>query len=221
MQNHDDNDRGEMVRSAREKRGWTQAELARRVGGKQQTIGKIEKGDVKHSSLFPGIARELGIEPQKLMPELATGRSEAPLLPDTDIYRIGRQDFPVHTSAEGGPGEIVVSSDPVAWVVRPTPLVGVTRSYGIIIVGESMVPEFRPGDTALINPHLPPERGATFVFYRERDGEVRATIKHLVRWTEAVWHLQQWNPPKGQKADFTLPRAEWNKAHRVVGKYSK
>jgi len=221
MQNQDDTAAGEMVREARERKGWTQADLAKRVGGRQQTIGKIEKGLVRYSRLFPGIARELGIEPEKLMPELATQNSHEQLIPEPEVFRKGHQDFPVHASAEGGLGEIIVSSDPVAWVIRPTPLVGVTRSYGIIVVGESMVPEFWPGDTALINPHLPPERGATFVFYGERDGEVRATVKHLLRWSETVWHLRQWNPPKGQKTDFTLPRSEWTKAHRVVGKYSK
>jgi hypothetical protein len=50
---------------------------------------------------------------------------------------------------------------------------------------------------------------------------VRATIKHLIRWTESVWHLRQWNPARGENQDFTLSRREWPKCHRVVGKYSK
>lgn len=53
----------------------------------------------------------------------------------------------------------------------------------------------------------------------ETEGEFRASIKRLVRWTEREWHLHQFNPPAGQKAEFTLPRKGWPKALRVVGKY--
>jgi len=212
---------GGIIRTAREDRGWTQADLANRVGTKQQTIEKIEQGKIKYSSYFPRIALELSLDIVKLIPDLATKSTPPALIPESDL-RSGHRDFPVHAAAQGGRGELIVSADPVSWVMRPTPLVGVTRAYGVIVVGDSMVPEFWPGDTALINPHLPPERGETYVFYSENGGgEVRATIKHLIRWTETSWHLRQWNPPDGQKADFTLPRREWPRSHRVVGKYSK
>ena len=195
----------------------TQAQLATAIGTNQQTIGKIEKGLIKHSRVMRRIALELSLDPEKLEPEYGTKHDVPSLIADN---RAGR-DFPVHAAVEGGPGELIVSSDPVSWVMRPTPLIGVSRSYGVIVVGESMVPEFWPGDTALINPHLPPERGATFVFFAEGDDGVRATIKHLVRWSEGLWHVRQWNPPKGQKEDFTLSRSEWSRCHRVVGRYAK
>jgi hypothetical protein len=62
-------------------------------------------------------------------------------------------------------------------------------------------------------------REETFIFYREAEGETRSTIKHLLRWTDTAWYVAQWNPPKGQKSEFTLPRKEWSKIHRVVGRY--
>lgn len=220
MQDQQDTAAGEIIRTAREARGMTQAELASKVATKQQTIDKIEKGTIKHSRLFPRIALELRLDIGKLVPDLATKVQPDGLSQGPD-FRSNTRDFPVHASAMGGPGEIIVSADPVSWVMRPTPLIGVSKSYGIIVVGESMIPEFWPGDTALINPHLPPERGATFVFYAEAEGEVRATIKHLLRWSERVWHVRQWNPSKGRGMEFTLSRSEWGKCHRVVGKYSK
>jgi transcriptional regulator with XRE-family HTH domain len=220
MKNHHDEASGEIIRRAREGRGWTQQDLAEKVGTKQQTIEKIELGKTKHSRFLVKIALELGLEPGTLIPDLVTKSGPPALIPEADI-RSNQRDFPVHAAAQGGRGELIVSADPVSWVLRPTPLVGVSRAYGIIVVGESMVPEFWPGDTALINPHLPPTRHETFVFYSEDHGDVRATIKHLIKWTDTVWHLKQWNPEHGEKHDFTLSRAEWPKCHRVVGKYSK
>ncbi len=210
---------GALIRAAREGLKWTQTDLARRIGTKQQTIEKIELGKVKHTRLFPKLAAELGLDPRKLMPDLVSNTlGGSDVIPESDL-RSETRDFPVHAATQGGAGELIMSSDPVSWILRPVPLLGVSRAYGIIVVGESMVPEFRPGDTALVHPHLPPERYETFVFYAEGEGDVRCTIKHLIRWTETTWHVRQWNPAKGQKADFQLPRKEWGRCHMVVGRY--
>jgi transcriptional regulator with XRE-family HTH domain len=50
-----------MIKGAREAKGLSQPQLAKRVGTKQQTIDKIETGKIKHSSFLPAIAVELGI----------------------------------------------------------------------------------------------------------------------------------------------------------------
>jgi len=138
-----------------------------------------------------------------------------------EAVELGRQDLPVYASVEGGAGIIVVTSDPVDYVRRPAPLANVREGYGIIVVGESMVPAFEPGDTVLIHPHLPPAPDTDVVLTREVDGEIRITVKRLLRVTSTHWHLRQWNPPGGLKADFSLLRSEWQKCHRVVGKYSR
>jgi phage repressor protein C with HTH and peptisase S24 domain len=159
----------------------------------------------------------LEIDPKRLIPDLAPS---ATLIPEREV-RGQVEDLPVHVATEGGPGEIIVSTDPIAWVLRPAPLASVTGAYGIIVVGESMIPEFEPGDIALVNPHLPAVGGHTYVFYAEGDGETRATIKRLLRASNGLWHVKQWNPARGQKAEFTLSRKEWGKAHRVVSKNYK
>jgi len=91
----------------------------------------------------------------------------------------------------------------------------------MIISGTSMQPEFRPGETALVNPLLPVIGGEVYVFYREAEGEARATIKELVRQSAESWHVRQHNPAPGKKPEFTLPRNEWRVCHRVIGKYSR
>jgi transcriptional regulator with XRE-family HTH domain len=209
--------RGEIIRARRKSLSMSQASLADAVGTNQQTIDKIERGMTEHSRFLRPICAVLGISLDELDPLPALGPA-AGLIPGEALR--GARDLPVHAAAEGGKGQLVVSSDPVDWVLRPAPLAHVKGGYGLIIVGESMIPEFEPGDIALINPHLPPEK--TCVFYAERqDGEVRATVKRLVKATVEAWLVRQWNPPEGDKPEFRLLRSEWNKSHCTVGKYSR
>ena len=83
---------------------------------------------------------------------------------------MGDRDFPIHASAEGGPGQIIVSTDPVDFMPRPSPVAQVKGAYGLYVTGESMVPEFEPGDVAIINPHLPIVSDVSCIFYAEREG---------------------------------------------------
>lgn len=206
---------GELIRTKREEKRLTQQELARRIGTNQQTIGKIEKGTTKHSSYLPAIGMELDIPLDTLIPSLPKSASNG-VIPGTEL--VGNRDLPVHAAVEGGRGALILSTDPVDWVARPEPLARVKDGYGIIVIEESMAPEFRPGDIALVNPHLPAVAGATCVFFSEQDdGTIHASIKYVRKVTPEAWHVSQWNPKK----DFQLKRAEWQKCHVTVGKYSK
>jgi len=209
---------GEAIRFARERKGWSQADLARRVGCTQVAIKKIESGETRQSKYLPRIASELGLDVADLDPD-ADKRGRANLSDAVPIEQLVRRaaDFPVYAAAEGGPGEIIVGSDPVDWQPRPQRLANVRDAYGLYIIGESMVPEYRPGDVALINPALPQIGGEVYIFYADRAGEARATIKHLRRATTDKWLVSQHNKPR----DFELSRKEWQWAHRVIGKYSR
>lgn len=56
------------MKTARHRRGWTQFELARRVGCSESQIAKIETGRVApQDCLKEAIARELGIASQEVM----------------------------------------------------------------------------------------------------------------------------------------------------------
>lgn len=137
----------------------------------------------------------------------------------TPLIIPGNHDIPVFAAAEAGPGEMVISTDPIEVIPRPSYLGSVKEGYAVLVVGESMWPAFRPGDLAIINPRLPPARQSDVVLVsREAEGEFTATIKHLIRWTEKDWYLLQFNPAPGQKAEFTLSRKTWPKALRIVGK---
>jgi DNA-binding XRE family transcriptional regulator len=210
---------GEIIRRKREELGWSQAQLGNRVGISQPAIKKIEAGDSRHSKFLPKIAQVLAIPLSDLDLSLSGVVGAPEVVPAARI--LGERDFPVHASAEGGPGQIIVSHDAVDFMARPAPLIHVRDSYGLLITGTSMEPEYRQGDTALVNPHLPVIQGEVYIFYAEKAGEARATIKYLRRATTDKWLLSQHNPPDGLPKDFTLTRREWQWAHRVIGKYSR
>jgi phage repressor protein C with HTH and peptisase S24 domain len=211
---------GEIIRRRREQLGWSQAQLGNRVGISQPAIKKIEAGDSRHSKFLPKIAQLLSIPLVELDLSLSGDSSSATeVMPAARI--LGERNFPVHASAEGGPGQIIVSHEAVDFMARPAPLIHVRDSYGLLITGTSMEPEYRQGDTALVDPHLPVIQGEVYIFYAEKAGEARATIKFLRRATADKWFLSQHNPPEGTAKDFTLTRREWQWAHRVIGKYSR
>lgn len=133
---------------------------------------------------------------------------------------LGERDLPVYSAVEGGPGEMVVSTDPIEIVPRPWYMREVRDGYAVLVVGESMVPAFEPGDMAIVNPRLPPMRNKNTIFVTGEHGgrvggEFRATIKRLLRWGADEWHVKQFN----QETEFSLSRQDWPKALRVVGKY--
>ena len=61
--------RGAMIRLAREQRGLTLAQVARRVGVSSTQLSKIERGEVRHPSsrYFPDLVRELELDRSQLV----------------------------------------------------------------------------------------------------------------------------------------------------------
>ena len=208
--------------SAREAKGLSQPGLAKLAGCSQQLIGALETGATKSTKFLPKIAHALEVDPGILDTDWA-GISLPPepppeIIAESALLMPGR-DFPIYASVEGGPGEIIRSTDPVDWHPRPAQVAHVKNAYGLFVVGESMAPEFDPGDIALVNPILPAMAGKPCIFYAEKDGEARATIKRYQRATADKWHVYQHNPPRGGTHEFTLSRKEWSICHRVLGKY--
>lgn len=226
---HEIGKRGDMIDpsafvAARNAKRLSTTELAKLVGCSQQLISAIENGTTRSTKFLPRIALALDVPPGAL--DSDWGEVSAPakskIVPvENPMARDIARDFPVYSAAMGGPGEIIRSTDPVDWIPRPAPVQHVRQAYGQIVVGTSMFPEFDEGDTALVNPQLPPLPGTTCIFYHEADGEARATIKRLIRIGSDAWHVRQWNPPEGESAEFQLDRRQWAIVHRVFGKHTR
>jgi phage repressor protein C with HTH and peptisase S24 domain len=146
---------------------------------------------------------------------VSDSRLTAPVItPGSQI--VGDRDLPVFGTAQGGSGALIVTAEPVDWVVRPDPLLRVKDGYGMIVTGDSMDPVHRHGSTALVNPHIPYRAGDTCVFRSHGEhGDNLAIIKELRRYTEDTWHVRQYNPPK----DYALKRSEWQVCHVTIGSF--
>lgn len=129
----------------------------------------------------------------------------------------GGPTIPIYAAAKGGDGHLIITFDPIEHMGPPEDLMRVRNAYGILVVGESMVPAFRPGDIAWVNPNRPPERDIEAVFYHvPPHGEAEAMIKTLVSFSPTEWKLRQYQPPK----EWSESRLDWPVCHRIIGKKS-
>ena len=131
----------------------------------------------------------------------------------------GEPDLPVYASAEGGSsGMLITESDRVDWVRRPQPLLKVRDAFAVYVVGDSMEPRYEQGDMILVHPGRPVGvDNDVLLLAQAADGSRAALIKRLVRSSAKAWTVRQYNPPR----EYDLPRAEWQQAYVVVGKYNR
>src|SRR6516165_3932965 len=215
----DTGDIATLVKRARAAAGISQPELARRVQTSQQTIDKIETGKVRHSSFLPAIAVELGVPLDRVL-RVHQKSAGVVTIAGHDLVSEDR-DLPVYAAAQGGNGMQVLSSDPVEYVARPAPLARVRDGYGVIVPDDTMAPEAEAGDTALVNPHLPPRVGDTCVFRStKQDGAEQYCIRRLRKVTDKDWHVSEWSGEHGRH-DYTLKRADWPVAHVRIGYFKR
>jgi phage repressor protein C with HTH and peptisase S24 domain len=141
------------------------------------------------------------------------GRPVVIVEPETGLLRTPL--VPIYSAAQGGKGHIIIDFNPIEQARPPDELIRVRDAYGILIVGESMVPAYKPGDVAWVNPYKPIERDTDVVLYHvPPHGEAEAIIKTLIGVSERHWKLRQYQPPR----DFTESKVDWTVCHRIVGK---
>lgn len=203
---------GDLIKEAREARGWSQEALASKAGTTQQTLGRIENGRIQHSRALPDILQVLGLTPGKA---LALTAEPGDIIPAGLL--VGDKGMPIYASTEGGDGAIVINFDPVDYVKWPAPLLHVKEGFGVIVSEESMFPAYEPGDIALVNPRVQPRRDQDCVLLSHEGGsKIRSLIKRFKGATPTIWRVSQWNPNE----DFELAKSEWPRCWLVTGRYN-
>lgn len=192
------------------------AALARRTGIPESTMRAYINGNRKppmDACLIIGEALGVdghwlyGIEPSAMIRDSKSGFRPPPQL-------FGQRDMPVYAATEGGPGEMVIGTDPIDYVARPWYLGEVKEGFAVIVVGDSMSPAYEQGDLAVVNPALPPMRGKNAIFATDDGGNFRSTLKRLINFNSEEWLVEQHNPHK----QYVLKRGVWSRFLRVVGK---
>jgi transcriptional regulator with XRE-family HTH domain len=213
---------GKDLKRIRDQRDMNLDDLAEAVSLSSSQISRFESEQREpRLSEIIAMADVLGVVPADIYPELAKLADEFKEKPTIVVKKPDRNPplpgIPVFAAAEGGQGELVISTDPLDYVTRPWYLGEVQDAYAVVVTGESMAPAYEPTDIAIVNPRLSYLRGKDHVFtMQSEDGSFRAMLKRLVKATDDEWIVEQFNPPK----QFSLPRSVWVGAKRVVGKYS-
>lgn len=127
-------------------------------------------------------------------------------------------NLPVFAAAMGGDGHVIITFDAIDYVRRPPVVENVRDAYGVLIIGESMIPAYEPGDLGIVHPHLPPTRDTNVVlFHTPPVHEAEAIVKRLLTFNDTEWSLRQYNPAR----DFKELRVDWPVCHRLVAKYDR
>lgn len=231
----------ERLRWAREAHGLRQEDVAAWFGIRRESVADWESGKtrpdgrriptllanlhltyewlVENKGPRPLFEFEFGGNDQHQKTVLTPGRTkgEKPVLVQLEgaSQRARRRHIPIHAAAMGGKGHLIIDWHQIDSADVPE-LANVRDAYGILIVGESMVPAFRPGDIAWVNPHKLPERDTEVVLYRvaPHGAEAEAIVKTLVTFTDRTWKLRQYSPAR----DWSEDRSEWQTCHRIIGK---
>lgn len=208
------------IREWRHLREWSLQQLADACGTTRAQIDKLEKGERRLTvDWMIRLAEPLGCRPADLLPlhdaTQASGMADTPapsVFPTLPALAHAQNLLPVRSAARGGADqEMFLCDGPIDRRPCPGFLAGVPDAYAIYVVGESMVPMYRPSQLLFVNPHLPPARGRGIVITKNNDSVL---IKEMVRTTNVGLVVKEYQPTV---REFTVPFADIRTAHSVVG----
>ncbi|SMF83376.1 Phage repressor protein C, contains Cro/C1-type HTH and peptisase s24 domains [Azospirillum oryzae] len=217
------------LRELRQAAGLSQEKLAELAGTSQPQINKLEAGQRKMTVDWAvKLAKPLGVEPAALLglgliePPLSgselknttralrnaiTAQPQALVLPNNP-----HENMPVRAAARGGVDqEMFLEDGPIDWVKKPDYLKNARDPYGMYVVGESMMPRFRPAQILHINPYKPPACGAGVIVVKRNQAIL---IKEFVRRSPEGVVLREYQP---EAREFTVAEEDLDTVHTVVG----
>ncbi len=230
--------RGEDIRTAREAKGWSQAELAEKAGTTQQTVDRIERGVTEHSRAYVPLRDALGLPPlegfdpdktKRMLEsikrtsekEFAKWEAERRHRPSDEVQPhnpLNVADFIPIYSMSGLFDDYLLSDQPVDSIRRGYPVEHVKGAFGVISTEDAMSPVIRPGDVAIVNPNLPAIPGGEALLSNENDGKWSGFLRTLAGDDGENWILQTWTPKPVQ---LKTPKSHYKRVEMVVAKISR
>lgn len=212
------------MRELRQAAGLSQEKLAELAGTSQPQINKLETGQRKMTVDWAvKLARPLGVEPALLlgldMPAVPPAAARparpalAPLLRSSPAPQAqAAASMPVRAAARGGVDqEMFLEDGPIDWIARPDYLKNARDPYAMYVVGESMMPRFRPAQLLHVNPHKPPAPGAGVVVVKRNKAVL---VKEFVRRGADAVILREYRPAD---REFAVALEDLDTLHTVVG----
>ena len=225
------------IREWRTRKGWSMQQLADSCSTSRAQIDKLERGERRLTvDWMVRLAKPLGCRPAELLPvsmvpglgaEMSVGAEDerepagmCESLPDSMLTpafvampaSAYASMIPVRSAARGGgEQEMFLEDGPIDYRPCPCFVAHVRDAYAIYVVGESMVPMYRPGQILYVNPHKPLMAGRGVVVTKVNKAVL---IKELVRETGRALVLREYQPII---REFRVDRDEIFEAHGVVG----
>lgn len=206
---------GEAVKAHRCRKHPTmsQTDAAAAAGVKQSTWARLESGSFKE------------FQPWMLKAAALVGFDVEPARIGLDVFSAihptkpaelttGSRNFSLYGTNASSDGMLFLSEEPIDYVPMPSFLMNVSGAYAVLVADDTMEPEFRAEDQALVNPHLPPIAGRTCLFRTSESGGT-GLIRILLRQSATHWVVQSHNP----RAQEKLAKTDWPVCHRIVGRY--
>lgn len=196
--------KGNRIKDWRLKRGWSMQQLADKADTTRSQIDKLERGERRLTvDWMKRLADPLGCAPAELMPDAA--------LPAREVVLPHARMIPVRAAARGGKDqEMFIEDGPIDYRPCPSFIQHVSEAYAIYVIGESMVPMYRPGQLLYVNPHKPLMPGRGIVIAKHNRAVL---IKELVKTTTAGLIVREYSP---KAREFTVPHTDVVTAHAVV-----
>lgn len=161
---------GAEIRRRRKALKWTLEELANRVDSDTGNLSRVETGKQGASEeMLRKIAHALGCTVADLFASTEAAANVAPV-------PLGTRRIPLISYVQAG--HMTEAVDPYSlgegedWLLTNLDLS--SSAFALRIKGDSMLPEFREGDTVIIDPLVPPLPGDCVV---AKNGENEATFK--------------------------------------------
>ena len=159
------------VRNLRAKLGMTQLQLAEIVGVAQNSIQKIESGDTKNPRNIERLAEVLQTTPEFL-------RFGVGDIDNATVVASAGNYLPLISMVQAGVWTDIQEVAPLDVELYPCPIKCSKRSFIVKVEGESMLPDFKPGDLIYVDPEVQVENGSYVV--ARLDDENQATFKQLI-----------------------------------------